>query len=115
MNGKCFKKIIHIFKTTYKYDILGFDITLPSCITKEGLGWKHNKSECVFIITIPFPWQSSPKAQYIVNLYTALSSPCFINPKKRKKNQYQQSGTKIPGFGKGEYKSAGVQVEEDNQ
>ena len=61
MKGKCNKKIKHTFKTSYKFAFLGLDRTLPSCITKVGLGWKYNKSECVFINTIPTPWQSSPK------------------------------------------------------
>lgn len=38
-------------KTTYKLAKLGFTITLPSCITKEGLGWKHNKSDWLLINT----------------------------------------------------------------
>ena len=54
MNSK-YKKIEHNLKTTYKYENLGFDITSPTFITKEGLGWKHNKSEHEFINTTPTP------------------------------------------------------------
>ena len=42
-NGKCNKKIKHKFKTTYKSIIFGSDSTLPSCITKESLGWKPKR------------------------------------------------------------------------
>lgn len=50
------RKLTKILKHTYKLAILGFTITLPLCVTKECLEWKHNKSERAFINTTCTPW-----------------------------------------------------------
>ena len=85
MNEKHNKKINHNLKTIFEFAKIGFNVTLPLCITKPCFGWKHNKIERVFINTTPAPWQSSPKTQCIVNLYIDLCFPCFINPKQKTK------------------------------
>lgn len=75
INGE-YNKIKRDLKITYKYENLGFNI-----ITKEGLEWRHNKSEHVFINTTRTPWYSSPKPQRDANVCITLCYLCLRNPR----------------------------------
>lgn len=75
INGE-YNKIKRDLKITYKYENLGFNI-----ITKEGLEWRHNKSEHVFINTTRTPWYSSPKPQRNANVCITLCYLCLRNPR----------------------------------
>lgn len=76
------RKVSTILKLLTSLQVQGLVLHYHHASQKKGLGWERNESGCVFIITMPTPQQSSPKAQCIVNLYIALHFPCFINPKQ---------------------------------
>ena len=66
----------------------GFNIILPSCITKEGVGWKYNKSEHVFITQHQLHGSLAPSYNAL-STCIALYLPCFVSPKhKNQKNHH---------------------------
>ena len=72
--GKCNKKIKHSLKPTYKSANWGFNITNATCISKEGLGWRHNNSERAFKTQHPLNDSLAPSHNACQSIY------CFMLP-----------------------------------